>query len=284
MNTILITGGNVKVGAALIERLSNYTILSPHSRELDCLNKDDLLRYVHTHTPDVILHAAAFTDVSAAEKERGEKSGRCYRVNVDGTQHIVDAAKAIGAYMIYMSTGSVFSGTAENPGPFNEDQPHMMEDELSWYAYTKALAEDRVFGNGAILRISHPIGYIEPMLQLYDKGELFPLFTDQLFPITDIDAMALCINALISKNRIGIYHEVSRDVVSPFELISYCVKHFNKIGPHISTMQFSDFIKTATNPKRYAQFCAIDGAFTHKTLQLPDYSWKDAVHLSSKIV
>lgn len=278
MKTLLITGGNGRVGSALIQRLSKYHILSPRSSELDCLNRDDVLRYVHTHTPDVILHAAAFTDLSAAEKERGEKTGLCYRVNVEGTKHLVDAAKSIGAYMIFISTGSVFSGTEENPGPFKEVHPHMPEDELSWYAYTKAVAEDRVFGNGAVVRISHPIGYIEPMLSLYDRGELYPLFTDQWFPLTDIGALSQSIDVLITKKNVGIFHEVSHDLVSPYDLISYCIEHFKKNRQHIATTQFHEFIRTISYPKRYAQFSAINGTFTHELLGLPEYSWKDAVH------
>lgn len=110
-NTIMITGATGLVGTCLCSGLSQvYSVLTPTKTECDITDNDSVNRYSHKHAPSVIIHAAAFTDVADAERERGDKNGVCWRVNVDGTKHIVDAAKSLGAFVVYISTGSVFAG------------------------------------------------------------------------------------------------------------------------------------------------------------------------------
>src|SRR4029450_6291254 len=72
-----------------------------------------------TLQPDTIVHAAAFTAGDACESE----GHRAYLVNAVGTRNIADAARRVGAHLIYLSTDYVFDGT--KPTPYDEwDTPN----------------------------------------------------------------------------------------------------------------------------------------------------------------
>jgi dTDP-4-dehydrorhamnose reductase len=61
-----------------------------------------------------------------------------HRVNVEGTAHLVEAARSIGARFIFLSSDLVFDGSAER---YDEDSP---TNPLSVYGRTKVEAEERV--------------------------------------------------------------------------------------------------------------------------------------------
>ncbi len=319
--TVLITGASGLVGNAISSTfLRTHKLLTPSHKELDITNNKEVAAYITRNNPTVIIHAAAFTDNNKAEGERGDKKGMCWRVNVEGTKNIVEAADKIGAYVIYISTGSVFAGDDAHPGPFTENDATSPESALSWYAWTKAVAESLIV-SGAIIRLSHPVSknnvsenldYIHRIVKLYDEGKLYPLFTDQLFPITYIEDVITAIATIIGRISLrsahvlgalrqgsgqascvypersrgtakrvpprDIYHIASRDSVSPYELARYAIQKARGVkNPALTKTTFDAFVKGVSLPKRYAKYCAIDGSESRKRLKIPARSWREIV-------
>ena len=58
--------------------------------------------------PDLVLHGGAFTAVDACETE----VDLAFAVNAIGTRHVAEAAAAVGAHLVYVSTDYVFDGTS----------------------------------------------------------------------------------------------------------------------------------------------------------------------------
>ena len=75
---------------------------------LDITNREAVLSKMQEIKPDVVIHCAAWTAVDAAEDEENQPKVRA--INVDGTQNIADACKALDCKMIYISTDYVFNG------------------------------------------------------------------------------------------------------------------------------------------------------------------------------
>lgn len=226
---LLITGGTGLVGSHLRKYID---VASPTHSELDITRIDQTTSYFDKRKPTVVIHAAAYT--------RNERD-KCWEVNVLGTRNIDAAARKVGAFHIFISTGSVFRGN----GPFAEDdQPNAPKS--SWYAWTKREAEKCV--NGAIIRISHPL-YIQRLLtrkMFYDNVQ---------FPLTSISELARAIKVLVKKPRPGIYHVASPDFVSPHELMS--------------------ILKKVRKTHTTKQFPAISVVKTQKILGLRFKSWKE---------
>jgi len=307
---ILITGASGLVGGRIAELLaSEYELLTPAHNDIDIVDSTSVNHYVSVNKPPIIINCAAATDVSIGEKERGNTKGKYWQVNVEGTKNIVHAARSFGAFVIYLSTGSVFAGTDKNPGPFTESYPPGKADELSWYGWTKLMGE-RLVSDGAVIRVSHPthrlysgqahtldterlslqrsrlslekshhLSYIHTIIELFDKGKLFPMFTDQSIPLTFSDDIAFAIKKLITTKQKGIYHIASYDVCTQFELGEYVLWKARGVKGKVVPGTFDEFIKLVDRPKRYTKYCAIDSAWTRKTLGLPKRSWREIVDM-----
>jgi len=116
--------------------------------------------------PDAVTSAAAGCDVvyhiAATYREAGQGEAAYTRVNVDGTRHVLEAARAGGVRrVVHCSTGGVH-GHIEHP-PANEDAPLAPGDV---YQRTKLEAEQvaSTFGatHGLDVVIARPIGIYGP--------------------------------------------------------------------------------------------------------------------------
>jgi dTDP-4-dehydrorhamnose reductase len=283
---LLITGAGGLVGGHLAGSLGHaFEILAPDRSTLDITNAESVDAYFTGIYPVAIIHCAAFTDNTAAEKERGDRNGLCFRTNVTGTANVVRAAAKSGVFVIFFSTGSVFAGSA--PGVvYGEGSGTGTQGELSWYGWTKKLAEEEI-GFGAVVRLSRPViptapvdgkkDYTGNLISLYDRKELFPLFTDVEFPLTSGADLTATVRKLIAVQKKGIYHPVSRDAVSPYDLARYVLKKKYGETPAVTKTTYSEFIRSQSIPLRYAGGGVLSGRLTHEMLGTPEYSWTEAL-------
>lgn len=275
---VMITGASGLVGNALCSLLSSsYTLLTPSRREMDILDATNVESYISFARPHAIIHAAAYVNATDAEGERGDLNGLCYRTNVNGAKHVVDAGHAVGAFVIYISTGSVFHGTDERPGPFEiDDEPESDLNKNGWYGYTKYLGEQ--MGADAIVRIAHPVvprgvrdDYVQRMIRLYREGRLFPLFTDQYFPLTFLPDLSTSLTRIIEQRIRGIFHVASPDLVSPYELFTTVFPEY--VGT-VTKISIEQFYASGHSPLRYAKYSAIAVKKTEEILRLSFSSWR----------
>lgn len=145
MTKILLTGGSGRLGTELQSLIPG--LIAPRSSEMNIVDAQQVTAVVERERPDLIVHAAAYTNVSGAEKERDQ----CWAINVGGTRHIAQSANLVGAKLIHISTDYVFSGETGNyretdtPGPV-----------VNFYSLSKLVAEEaaRVAQRHLILRTS----------------------------------------------------------------------------------------------------------------------------------
>ena len=155
---IIGTGLSGLVGSRIIELLGDKYEFVDFSLDtgVSILDKANLAAAFEKHKDAVaVLHLAAFTDTNAAWEQKGDKSGICYQLNVEGTRNILNLAKKYNQYLIYVSTDFVFDGAKDTP--YTEiDEPSPIE----WYGETKYLGEkvilDSGYQNYAITRITYP--------------------------------------------------------------------------------------------------------------------------------
>ncbi|MEK7154725.1 MAG: sugar nucleotide-binding protein [Patescibacteria group bacterium] len=254
---ILVTGASGLVGSRFVELYPNSKdLLTPDLDEFDLMNPGE---YLIKNSPDVVLNFAAYTNVSESQKQRDDKFGPCWQINVEGTRNLV-AALPTSTHLIHISTDMVFPGSASDPGPYSPDhEPSTNNHELTWYGYTKAEAE-RIVG-GTIVRLIYPVrakypaklDYLRKPLDLFNQGKLYPLFTDQHTSMTYIDEACLSLQKIINENLTGIFHLSCPDTFTPYEIITYMLE---KLGKDISGVQ-----KTSIDPTRYPQFGGLKPSF-----------------------
>ncbi len=119
------------MGRELIPQLTarGWTVTAPRSTELDITNEAVVADALEHAQPDVVLHLAAYTDVTKAEREHEQ----CWAVNVTGTRNV--ARHAPGRF-VHFSTDYVFDGER---GLYREsDAPN----PSNYYSLTKTVAEE----------------------------------------------------------------------------------------------------------------------------------------------
>lgn len=131
MSRVLLTGGSGRLGSELRALLPD--VVAPSHAELDLRDPESVLQKVLELRPELIVHAAAYTNVGAAERERA----LCWAVNVEGTRAVARAANAAKAKLLHISTDYVFEGSR---GLYREDDP--LGPPVNYYALTKLVAEE----------------------------------------------------------------------------------------------------------------------------------------------
>ena len=132
--TWLITGGQGQLGLALQRELTNQGIdyVATNTSQLDITKPLQVNQLVESLKPEVIINAAAWTDVDGAESNEDS----AYQVNAVGPQNLAIAAKKVGARLVQVSTDYVFSG--ENNAPWGELDDH---NPTSVYGLSKSEGE-----------------------------------------------------------------------------------------------------------------------------------------------
>lgn len=175
---------------------------------LDITDRDAVLGEVERIHPDVIVHCAAWTAVDAAEDE--DKKAIVKKINVDGTKNLADAAKAIDAAMVYISTDYVFNGQGEEPW-----KPDCRDfAPLNYYGETKLGGETAVsetLKKYFIVRIAWVFGlngknFIKTMLDVGKTHDTVRVVDDQIgTPTYTLDLARLLVD-MIETDKYGYYH------------------------------------------------------------------------------
>jgi dTDP-4-dehydrorhamnose reductase len=130
---ILVTGAGGMLGRDLVSALGDAEVTALTRHQLDICDPSAVAAAVPGH--DVVVNAAAWTDVDGAEEHEDEAT----RVNGLGPQLLAAACAAEDARMLHFSTDYVFDGTARTPYP--EDAPRAPR---SAYGRSKAAGESAV--------------------------------------------------------------------------------------------------------------------------------------------
>ena len=176
---IIIIGTGGRLGAALLrEYREKYDISGFNHSQLDLANLDDVRGKLEAINFDVLINAAAFTNVDACETERD----RAFLINAEAPGVLVEICNDKGAKLIHFSTDYVFDG--EKRTPYTEaDQAN----PISLYGESKLTGEKNVLAaeNGhLIVRVSWVFGpdrssFIDAMIKRAQQDERIDAISDK---------------------------------------------------------------------------------------------------------
>lgn len=292
MKKIFVTGANGLVGSRFTELYSaKFEINAPNYPEFDLTDSVKVKEAIDQFNPDVVIHLAAYTNVGEAENQKGNKSGDCWKINVEGTRNLISAIDPKKTQLIHISTDYVFSGLGEVRGPFPENTPPESDSsKLTWYGVTKAEAERLITSlsddNKSILRIICPVrakyhqklDFLRKPLSLFDQGKLYPLFNDQYLTISFIDEVALTLETIIEKKALGFFHASTPDTSTPYELVSYLVEKARGVKGAVKATSLDEFIRSSgSSPVRYPKYGGLKVVETEKALGIKFSPWKAVI-------
>lgn len=218
---ILVAGAKGRLGAVLMQLLSaNHDTFGIDIDELDITSFSEVAQHVQSVTPDLIINAAAWTDVDGCAKD----PEKAVLINGFGAQNLAIAAYHQDAAVLQVSSNEVFDGTAKRPyWEYDACNP------VNPYGYSKYVGERAVIENNPrhyIVRTSwlfahNGRNFLQAITSAADAGKTLRVVVDEIANPTYNDDLAQAITQLIETGRYGTYHLVNEGSVSRYEFARY---------------------------------------------------------------
>ena len=266
---LFVTGAGGQLGQELvlaIREAGHESIATTHT-QLDITDEEAVRIAIGSAKPDVVIHAAAWTAVDACESD----NEKAMLVNGAASKFVADAAHAVGARVVYISTDYVFDGT--KPTPYNEDDK---PNPQSVYGASK-LAGEQAMGDGdAIVRISWVCGYhganmVKTILKLGATMPELKFVNDQIGNPTFADDAARAIVHIATSGESGIWHVTNQGAVSWYEFARDVLRAAGMDAEKVKPIATSD-LHPPRPAKRPANSVLHNGAMQSAGIALlPDY-------------
>jgi dTDP-4-dehydrorhamnose reductase len=265
---VLITGSNGLLGQHLIPVFlqdSRYTVIAT-GRGPNRLPAQDGYMYEATnlrdassvnhllekHQPDVLIHAAAMTQVDDCERNKDA----CWDINVSATRYLIQAAEKYKTHFIFLSTDFVFDGLQ---GPYSEED---VVNPISYYGASKVAAERLVrnskldwaivrtvlvYGVAADPKRSNIITWVKNNLE---QGKKLKVVIDQWRTPTLVQDLAEGCKLVADKKANGIFHISGNETLTPYEMAVQTAGYF-KLNPQmLEQVDAKTFTQPAKRPAK----------------------------------
>ncbi|NMH70522.1 dTDP-4-dehydrorhamnose reductase [Bacillus sp. RO3] len=246
---VVVTGYTGQLGYDVVQYGSKMglNMIGIGSKELDITDEVAVSHYVKEVNPDAIIHCAAYTAVDKAEDDKNS----CWNVNVEGTKHLVKAARDINAKFLYISTDYVFNGQGELPL-----QETDKTNPIGYYGLTKYEGEkivEQLLDQWFIVRISWVFGingnnFVKTMLRLAETQNELNVVGDQVGSPTYTFDLARLIIDMIQSDKYGIYHAANTGFCSWADFAQEIFRQAN-LDINVNSISTEEYPTRAVRPK-----------------------------------
>lgn len=275
-----ITGANGQLGLALQR-------IAPNSVEVVALGRSVLdiadpaaVEHALKDGADVLINAAAYTDVEGAERNASE----AFRINSEGAANLATACAARGVRFIHVSTDFVFDGQQRTPyRPSDEPRP------LNVYGASKLEGEQRalaILTSACVVRTSwvhsaDNANFVTKIVQRMRSGAPLRVVIDEVGSPTATHSLASALWRCAERGVRGILHWSDAGIVNRFDYaraIAELALEYRLIEeiPEITPAHAAEFSGGAKRPAYSA--LAIDE--TEITLELQARTWLEGLRLT----
>ncbi|MFY7956209.1 MAG: dTDP-4-dehydrorhamnose reductase [Burkholderiaceae bacterium] len=257
---ILVLGRSGQVGTALTQSLQGLGELIALDRaQLDLTNPDAIRTTLREIQPQIVINAAAYTAVDAAESDQA----MAFQINAVAPRVMAEESERLGAALIHYSTDYVFDGGKQ--GAWIEDDATA---PLSVYGHSKLAGEQAITdvgGTHLILRTSwvyglHGKNFLLTMLKLAESRDSLAIVDDQIGAPTWALTIADATSAII------------RDAGEPAQLAALSGIYHLCAGGHTSWFGFAQAIFSHASVQRKPQLRPITTAEYPTPAQRPHNS------------
>ena len=236
---LLLLGSNGQLGRELQRSLSPLSkIFSCDHNTVDFNDLDKLKSVVRKYRPDVIVNAAAYTNVDKAESD----SENAFRVNFEAVELLANEAAVLNSWLIHYSTDYIFDGIKN--GSYKEEDK---TNPKSVYGKSKLQGELAIIDSKCkylIFRTSwlystYGRNFVNTVLRIAKERSELRVVCDQIGAPTSAELVAdvssLCLSRIVqddlsSKDISGVYHLTSTGKTSWYNFAKYVIIETKKLG------------------------------------------------------
>lgn len=259
---ILITGASGLLGTKICEKTlsKNHEVYSAYNTnkpsfgkpvQLDVLNSTLVEQALRKIRPEVVVHAAALTDVDKCEMEKE----LAWKINVEGTANIAKICRELGSFLVYVSTDYVFEGER---GMYKETDP---PSPINYYGLSKLEGEKKVetiVNEFCIARVSVIYGSIPAsgkvnfalwLLKKLQNMERAKIVIDQWNSPTLNTNLADMLLEVAERKITGTYHLAGATRLSRYDFAKLIATTFNLDESLITPVSSDSFKWVAKRPR-----------------------------------
>lgn len=281
---LLVTGASGLLGTRIsqIATKQNYRVYSAYNQhvpqfgtpiKLDLIDKTAVTLAFEKTKPDVVVHAAALSDVDRCEKEKE----LAWKTNVEATSTIAQLCQMKDCFLTYVSTDYVFDG---KKGNYRETD---LTNPINHYGLTKLEGEERVKGSNTqhcIARTSVIYGAIPAtgktnfalwVIEQLRKKEQARTVIDQWNSPTFNTNLAEMVLEILEKRITGTFHLAGATRLSRCEFAQHITKTFNLDPDYVKPVVSKEMSWLAKRPRDSSLNVELaNRTFQHKPLQISE--------------
>lgn len=262
---ILVTGSNGLLGQKLTHLLQEdkdvYLIATARGKSvlritrgeyhsLDISDNDQVESLLWLTKPDVVINAAAMTQVDDCETQREA----CWKANVTAVEHLVRCCQALHIHLVHVSTDFIFDGSR---GPLDEDAT---PNPVNYYGESKLAAEKVIQASSiswAILRTVLVFGITNDMSRSnivlwvknsLEQGKAIQVVNDQWRTPTLAEDLAQGCSLAAKKGARGVFNISGKDFLSPYDIAIRTASYFKLDKSLIKPTDSTQFRQPAKRP------------------------------------
>jgi len=244
---IFITGAQGQLGRALQAQFADGAVFPADLPECDITDRACVVQAVGQFEPDVVIHAAAMTDVDGCARD----PDAAYRVNALGTQNVALACQSAGCPMLYISTNEVFDGRKTEPYlEFDAANP------INAYGRSKLAGETVVrdlLTRFYIVRTAWLYGqegnhFVRKIIRRADEQGRLRVVADEVGSPTYAQDLASGVRRLIQTGAFGVYHFVNDGVASRYDLARQIMQLCGRGHVPVEPITLAEFSRPSTPP------------------------------------
>jgi dTDP-4-dehydrorhamnose reductase len=283
---ILLLGKNGQLGWELQRTLAPLGgITALDFEDLDLGDADALRRKLQDLRPEVIVNAAAYTNVDGAERDRDQ----AFAINATAPQVMAEEAKSIDASLIHYSTDYVFDGAKGSPY-VEGDAPH----PVNAYGASKLHGEQAVQAVGGSFLIFRTAwlysmrgdNFVTKVLSWARKHEVLHIVDDQIAnptwarTLAQLTAHVLFHGAEYVAAHRGLYHLAGDGYASRYEW----AKEILRLDPKPEEQMAQDVRRAVTSdiptPAKRPTFSALNCGLCTEVFGLTAPPWAHELKLA----
>ena len=250
---ILITGASGMLGVDLQKSLApGHTLvptdISGNIELLDITDQNQVTNKINKCRPDLVIHAAAYTDVDGCERN----PDKAFLVNAEGTRNVALACELSDAVLVYISTDFVFDG--EKGEPYTEQD---VPNPINHYGASKLAGEKhicKICPRHFIIRTAwlygeHGKSFPRTIINAAKAGNSLSVIADQVGSPTFTVDLSSAIADLISSPHYGIYHITNKGSCSWFEFAKKTLSFAGMNDVEIKPIKSDEWPSPTKRPK-----------------------------------
>ncbi|MEA5078514.1 MAG: dTDP-4-dehydrorhamnose reductase [Anaerolineaceae bacterium] len=256
--------------------------------EIDLAHPETLRELIQTIAPQLIINAAAYTNVDKAESE----ADLAWQINAVAPGIMAEEAKKLRAPFIHYSTDFVFDGTKGSPY-VEGDTPHPLDEygrtKLGGEASTRSASESYLILRTAWVYSLRQGGFVNKVLQWSRQQKTLKVVDDQISNPTWCRTLAEASAQVIAqaqedwygffKARAGLYHLAGGGYASRYEWAKTVLEldpgRSEQTVEAVLPAKTSDFPSPAERPL----FSALDCTLFAQTFGIELLDWKRSMAL-----